>query len=470
MTPCDDNDDPSPAAVLARLWQDLQLPPAALGRISLTGADPILPSTFRVGTAAAVAIAASAGAAAALDDAANGRRQHVAVDLCDASLECRSERLITRDGQPIADAWDALAGAYPCADGWVRVHTNFAHHRDGLVRMLGCAPTRDAVAAALARWPGQRFEAEATAAGLVVAQVRSFADWDAHPHAAAVASAPLVEITRIADGPPRPLRGGSRPLSGLRVLEMTRIIAGPVAGRALAVHGADVLRVIGPGVPTIELFDIDTGRGKRAAHLDVATPQGRDRFLALAQQADVVLQTYRPGVMERYGLDNRTLATAAPGLVVAGLSAYGWSGPWAGKRGFDSLVQAATGFNHAEGAPAGTPKPLPMQILDHASGYLLAAGIVAARLRQAREGGSWQVRVFLARTGHWLRGLGRLPDGLAAPEPAAAVVAARMETGPSDYGLLSWPRHAARMDQTPPAWTRPAAPYGSAPPAWSDAP
>lgn len=454
-------------SALAALLAEAGLPDALAAHAVLTGAEPALPSSFRIGVAAQASIAAAGLAAAALHAARGGPAQRVAVEMAHAAAEFLSERHLRLDGSAPPDPWNDLAGAYPTrGGGMVRLHTNFPHHREGIVRLLGGAGTRAEVAAALAARDAEAFEDEATAAGLCVAALRSFAEWDAHPHAAAIRAAPLVEIASVADAPPRPLPPlAARPLAGLRVLELTRVIAGPVAGRTLAAHGAEVLHVSAPHLPAIETLVLDTGRGKRCAALDLRDPAGRARLLALARGADAFLQSYRPGALDALGFGAAALAAAAPGIVVAELSAHGWAGPWAGKRGFDSLVQTATGFNAAEAEAAGTPppRPLPCQPLDHASGQLLALGIMAAWRRRAAEGGSWRVRVSLARTGLWLRSLGR-QDGFGAAPPDPAPFCVGCDTA---WGRMRHVAHAARLSETPAFWARPAEPLGASPAAWA---
>ena len=457
---------------LSALWHDAALPADALDRVSLQGDDPLLPSSFRVGSAAQAAIAASALAAAELGALRGGAVQQASVDMLHALAACRSERLLRVDGHPPPDPWDALAGLYHTGDdSWVRLHTNFPHHRDGVLRLLACANERAAVAAALQRWEALAFEEAAAQAGLCVAALRSFEDWDAHPQARALARQPLVALTRLDDTPARPLPPLGRrdpPLQGLRVLELTRVIAGPVAGRTLAAHGAEVLLVTAEHLPAIDALVIDTGRGKRSARIDLRTESGREALRTLVREADVFLQSYRPGALAALGFDAQSLAALRPGIVVASLSAYGPEGPWSARRGFDSLVQTATGFNQAEGEAAGRaqPQPLPAQILDHASGYLLAFGIQAALMRRARQGGSWHVQVSLARTGHWLRSLGRVPDGCSAPEPAPEQLEGVMESSDSGFGTLHAVRHPGRLSVTPPSFGRPAVPLGTDVPAW----
>ncbi|RKQ73856.1 CoA transferase [Oceanibaculum indicum] len=459
----------SPSEALAGLWRLLGQPEAALSRVTLTGAEPALPSSFAVGTAAQASIAASALAAAELDRLRSGREQSVSVDMRHAAVEFRSERYLRVGGGPAPELWDSIAGTYRCGDGrWVRLHTNFPHHRDGVLAILGCAGERVAVAEALKGWKAEAFEHQAAEARLVVTAMRSFAEWDAHPQGQAVAALPVMSLEKIGDAPPLTLPPDERPLSGVRVLDLTRIIAGPVAGRTLAAHGADVLLVTAPHLPSVEPLVIDTGRGKRTTQLDLRAAADKERFTALLRDAHVLVQGYRPGGIEALGFGPAQAAAIRPGIIYVTLSAYGPDGPWAGRRGFDSLVQTASGLNVAEAEAAGIdgPKPLPAQALDHASGYLMAYGAMAALARQMQEGGSWHVRVSLAQTGHWLRGLGRIKDGFSAPDPSQEDVADLLEESQSGFGRLSAVRHAGLLSETPPVWERPSMPLGSHEPVW----
>jgi crotonobetainyl-CoA:carnitine CoA-transferase CaiB-like acyl-CoA transferase len=461
------------AAALSQLWQATGLSADALQRVSLTGAEPVLPSSFAVGTAAQTSLAAGALAATELGRLRNGVTQQLTVDMRHAALECCTHFLI--DDQAL-QIWDKLAGLYPCggddgAQGWVRIHTNFAHHRDGALRLLGLPEGNSAeradVQRALRGWNALEFEQAAADAGLVVAALRSFDAWDAHPQGRAVALQPLLQWTRLGDAPPRPLPPlppNARPLQGLRVLDLTRILAGPVGTRALAAHGADVLLVHSPRLPNIEAI-AETSRGKLSAWADLHEPADRQAFDAVLREAHVFVQGYRPGGLRALGYGAEALAERHPGMVVVSLSAYGSSGPWSARRGFDSLVQTASGFNQAEAQAfgSGPPRALPMQILDHASGHLMALGASAALQRQQREGGSWHVQVSLAATGHWLRGLGRLSDGFSAAKPDFEPY---LETTDSGFGRLTALRHAAQLSATPAGWDRPSVPPGTHPLAW----
>lgn len=467
---------------LAALWRGSGLSADALSRVSLPGDEPVLASSFAVATALQASLGAAALAAAEIGHLRGAPQQQVSVEATDVALEATGA--FTLDGR-VPKVWDKLSGLYACGDGaaagWVRIHANFAHHRDGALRLLGLPPgeqtERAAVTEALRGWRAEDFEQAAADAGLVVAAVRSFEQWDAHPHAAAVAAQPLVAIERMdgsTDEPAMPfavqasapLAAVQLPLHGLRVLDLTRILAGPVAGRTLAAYGADVMLVNSPQLPNIESI-ADTSRGKRSVHIDLQTTAGRDTLRALVREADVFVQGYRPGGMAALGFGPDELARLKPGIVCVSLSAYGETGPWAGRRGFDSLVQTATGINHAEAQAFGVaePKALPLPALDYTAGFLLAFGAQAALLRRAQQGGSWQVKVTLARTGHWLRSLGRC-TGFATV--GKLNFDAAMETSESGFGTLRAVRHAARFSHTPPLWARPSMPPGTHLPQWPE--
>ena len=247
----------------------------------------------------------------------------------------------------------------------------------------------------------------------------------------------------------------------MRVLDLTRVIAGPVCGRTLAVHGADVLLVTGAHLPQMGTLVIDNGRGKLSTFIDLRDPAGRETLAGLTRNTDIFVQGYRPGAVTGNGFAPEDVARLRPGIVYVSLSAYGHEGPWAGRRGFDSLVQNANGINHAEAEAAGAkqPKPLPTQAIDHGSGFLMAFGAMTALARRVTEGGSWHVRVSLAQTGHWIRSLGRI-DGLACPDPKLDDVRDRLEESASGFGKLTAVRHAAAMSETPPHWARPSVPLG----------
>ena len=458
----------NPKEVLAGLLQIAGLGETMLSDVELTGAELVLPSSFAVGTVAQAAIAAAALAAGHLWRLRTGRQQRVSVDMRAAAIEFRSERYLRVDGKYPADDPDRLSGRYRCGDGrWVRLHTSLPHHYRGMLALLRCADGRAAIERALAQWQGEALETAAADAGLVATACRSFAEWDQHPQGRALAALPLLSIEQIGDAPPEPLPAAERPLAGVKVLDLTRIIAGPVCGRTLAAHGADVLLVSAPHLPSLRPLVIDTGRGKLSAFIDLREASGREALAALIRDADIFVQGYRPGAIAALGFGPEEVAKIRPGIVCVSLSAYGHHGPWAGRRGFDSLVQTATGFNIAEAEAFGAsePRPLPSQALDHGTGHLLAFAAMAALARRAEQGGSWHVRASLAQTAHWLRHVGRI-DGTACADPKFDDVRDRLEETPSGFGRLTAVRHAAVMSETPPHWTRPSVPLGTHVPAW----
>jgi len=460
------------SGALQSLWQQAGGDPAALADIHFTNPDAQLPSVFAVGTLAASTIAAQALAAAELWRLRGGRRQPVQVDARRALAMFRSERYLSVDGRPPVEIRNPLTGFFQAGDGrWVQLHANFPHHRDGILRILQRDDSREAAAAAIAKWKAAELDARLAEAGMCAALIRSPDEWRAHPQAVALADLPLFEILRIGDAPPRPLGRGAlpeRPLSGVRVLDLSRVIAAPVAARTLAQHGADVLAVSAAHLPNIEPLVIDTGRGKRSARIDLRSVAGRDTLRGLAREADVFLQAYRPGALAAQGFSPEELCAQRPGLVYVSLSAYGHVGPWKERRGFDSLVQSATGIAWEEGRAAGLdgPSKLPCQGLDHASGYLAAFGAMIALHRRATEGGSWLVRVSLAQTGRWLQRMERVADGLQAPELHAEEVQSWLQEIDSPFGRVTAVAPVEQMPETMPRFARPPVPLGTDPAQW----
>jgi crotonobetainyl-CoA:carnitine CoA-transferase CaiB-like acyl-CoA transferase len=362
---------------------------------------------------------------------------------------CAGRALV--DGQP-CPTWAELSGYYEAGDGeHIQLHANFPHHADGIVATLGCEPSRAAVEAAIGGWTAADLEARLVGSGLIGARLRTMEEWDRHPHALATAELPLLSVTRIGDGPPR------SPDRRLRVLDCSRVLAGPVAGSTFAAHGADVLRVGSGGLPWVEVGVLTTGSGKRNAFVELDQAAGRARFTDLLAGADVWVDAYRPGAFADRGFPPE--AVGAGGVVVQ-ISAFDWIGPWAGRRGFDSIVQSTTGIVRAGSTAAGAdhPVPLPVQALDYCTGLL--AGFAARQLiaHQARHGGTWLVRLSLLRTRNWLVGLG----GPRPFEPKPIEVdEAAMETFSTAFGEVTtagpisgrWPHGPQPLGSSPPDWS-----------------
>jgi crotonobetainyl-CoA:carnitine CoA-transferase CaiB-like acyl-CoA transferase len=439
------------------------------GEVTFAGADPVLPTRYRVGAAGAAALGAVGLAASELWALRTGRRQAVAVGVRAAAASLRSGVYLRIDGQPPPPPWDPLSGFYPARHGrFVSIHCNFPNHRDAALAVLGAPAERAAAEAASAGWDGPALEEAVHAAGGCAGLARSAEEWMAHPHAAAVRDQPLLEITRIGDAPPQPLPPGDRPLGGVRVLDLTRVLAGPTCARTLAEHGADVLKITAPHLPDSGAVELDTGLGKLAAHLDLRTPHGMQRLRELLRDADVFSQSYRPGALAARGLSPEAAAALRPGIVYVSLSAWGHTGPWRDRRGFDSIVQAVNGMAWASGDGA-RPRLMPVSAIDYVSGYLMAFGAMVALARRAREGGSWRVRVALARTARFIvdRGaigpavLNEVPPDLP-PDELARLSA---ET-PSPAGLIRHLGPVVQLSETPPRWARPPVPLGHHRPEW----
>ncbi|HZE60801.1 MAG TPA: CoA transferase [Burkholderiales bacterium] len=432
---------------------------------SITGHDPVLPTPYRVGEAGAEALAALGAAVARFGELRGLPRQQVSVDVRAAALSLRSARYLRINGEPLPPVWDPLSGFYPVRDGWISIHCNFPNHREAALKVLQSPPERKDAERKSAAWTGEALEDAIHAAAGCAGFVRTAEDWARHPQAKAVAEQPLLEIERIGDAPPEMPKPAKRPLSGIRALDLTRVLAGPTCGKCLAEHGADVLKISARHLPDSGLVEMDTGIGKLSARLDLRSPEGVAKLEALAKQADVFCQSYRPGALARRGFSPERLAELRPGTVCTSLSAWGGTGPWRTRRGFDSIVQSVSGMAHKSGDAKG-PKLLPVSAIDYISGYLMAFGTAAALERRAREGGSWLVRVALARVGHWIVERGLAPfDGVAADVPAdeLARYCGEMDT---PVGRLTYLRPAIQLSHTPGGWTRPPVPLGTHRAAW----
>ncbi len=380
--------------------------------LELTGPGGGLPSRYPVEATAVACIGAALLAAAALSRDGEASLPTAILDRRHVAMAVRSEAHFQHGGKPAGAGFAPLSRFWPCADGWVRTHANYPWHRRALTRALGTPDEPDAVAGAIDGLAALDVERRVFAAGGIAAAVRTLDAWQAHPQGRSVAAEPLVGRRLLGPAPARTRTRVGLPASGVRVLDLTRVIAGPVCTRFLGALGADVLRVDPPGYPDLPAGAVaDTLLGKRSAILDLASPAGDATLGRLLAAADVVVIGYRPGSLDRFGLDPRQLAERHPGTVVVRLAAWGHSGPWASRRGFDSIVQAASGIARGEAATpllaaraahVSQPAALPCQLLDHGTGYLAAAATLDALRHQEAEGGSHMRSLSLARTAAWL--------------------------------------------------------------------
>ncbi|MDR3531404.1 MAG: CoA transferase [Rhodopila sp.] len=438
------------------------------------GTDPILPTPFRSGVAGAATLAATGLAAADLWETRTGRAQQVGVDLRQATASLRSGHYLKVGDGDVSAERNPIMGFYPSKDGrWSYVHANFPNHRAAALSVLGCAENRDAVARAVATWNAADLEEAIIAAKGAGGMVRTQAEWADHPQAAAIAALPLMEVVRIGDSAPEPLPAGNRPLSGIRVLDLTRVLAGPTCARTLAEHGADVMKISAPHLPNLGYQELDTGHGKLSAYLDLREQQNVDTLRGLVRDADVFSQGYRPGTLGARGLSPEELTAIRPGLVYVSLCAFGHTGPWASRRGFDTVVQTVSGITARQGeiVPGRTPGPqfYPVSAIDYCTGYLMAFGAMVALGRRAREGGSWLVRISLAQVGKWIVDLGEVPAAElrhVASEFSPAEIEDWSMVSDTPSGRLSHLKPVVRLSETPPHWVRPSVPLGYHPPVW----
>ncbi|HEX9041524.1 MAG TPA: CoA transferase [Trebonia sp.] len=430
-------------------WAALGGRSAELERVQLAG-DPtgLLPSRLKVHELMSAAIGSALLAVAVLDAARNDTRlAPVSLPAEHVAVAARSERYARRTGSDAGAGMAPLSRFWKATDGWVRLHANYPWHLRRALDVLGCEDDPGQVGQAIAQRTIADLEDSFAAAGALAFAVRSLDEWTKHPQGQAVASQPLL-CTELGPGPRRKLSPG-RALDRIRVLDLTRVIAGPVATRTLAAWGADVLRLDAPQLPEIPAQAIDTLQGKRSALLDLSSPHGRQQLDGLLAEADLLVQGYRPGALARFGLDTRALADRWPHLSVVTLSAWGSSGPWSHRRGFDSLVQCPTGIAAIEGSPSG-PGAMPAQALDHATGYLAAAaGIMALAASQA-DGRPRYQRLSLARTAKWFTDAGRAQPSHPR-EPEAGPLLAEV---PGPGFTVRVVRPPGQVGDLSPAWTR----------------
>ncbi|MGA3796788.1 CoA transferase [Pseudomonas fluorescens] len=422
-----------------------------------------LPSAFAVTDLACASIAAAGQTASELLHQQTGHLPGLEVDRRLASFWFATS--IRPLGWSVPPLWDPIAGDYATRDGWIRLHTNAPHHRAAAESVLGACVDRAAMAGQVARWAKSELEQAVVDAGGCAAEMRTWEQWQTHPQGQAVNAEPLILLANYPSQNRKPWTGSvARPLAGIKVLDLTRVLAGPIASRFLAGLGADVLRIDPPTwnepgvVPEVTL-------GKRCARLDLNDKSDRAVFECLLKDADILLHGYRADALERLGLGTNERRQLNPGLIDVCLNAYGWSGPWQNRRGFDSLVQMSSGIAEAgmRWKQADMPTPLPVQALDHATGYLMAASAIRLLAQRLNDGTGGSARLSLARTARLL-----IEHGPGTDE------ALRTEDE-QDQGLMveqtPWgPAHRLhaplKIIGTPLQWALPATELGSHPARW----
>jgi hypothetical protein len=433
--------------------------------LAISGEDPIFQTPFHLGEGAAVALGLVGQAANRLWILRGGRPQSLAVDVRHAAASLVSWALVSVEGRRVEPLVpNPLTAIHPCKGGrWIHLHSSF-DHGPRVLEELGLPPDADAATIAGATAQRDAFELEgALARGrLCGAVVRTAEEWAASPQRSWLAGRPVVEVLRVGDAPAEPLPAGPRPLSGVRVLDLTRVLAGPTCARTLAEHGADALHVASPSLPTFERFEMDTGHGKRQAHLDLRNPAQAETLRALARTCDVFSQGFRLGALARRGFGPEQLAALRPGIVYVSENCYGNGGPWGERPGWEQLAQTVTGVAAVQGGDV--PRLTGAAQNDYTTGYFAALGAMEALRRRASEGGSWHVRVSLTQTSMWYFQLGHdLDRGRARPLGDAKAFLTERAT---PYGPMRFVAPPLRMSETTPHWELPSAPLGSHEPHW----
>ena len=448
--------------LLLAMWQAVSGTPVQPSRVQFVG-DGTVRSAFAATDFAAASVATAGLAISQLLQLGGAKPLPIRIDreLASAWFSTSYRPL----GWEPPHVWHPVARYYEAADGWILIHANNAHHRQAALRALGCAEEREAVAQAVSHWAADDVEQAILAEGGCVAAMHSIEEWDRHPEGIALAAEPLVDSVFTSAGSgggwePKP----ERPLEGVKVLDLTRILAGPVATRFLAGFGANVLRIDPPDwneplIPEVSL-------GKRCARLDLKQQTGLDQFRELLAEADVLVHGYRPGALEGLGLGPLEREAIRPGLIDVSLDAYGWTGPWAGRRGFDSLVQVSTGIADRGRIWAGSegPTPLPFQALDHATGYLLAAAAIQGLLVRAQEGRGSRVRCSLARTARLFVDDAHISCNKESLDLTGVPLSEEIEM--TSWGPAKRVQVPLHIPETPVHWTSPAMALGTSPARW----
>ncbi len=435
--------------------------------INIMGHDPVLSTPFLIGEAGAATLGAVGYAASGLWELKTGRLQQIQISVREGAIAQRSHGYLKKLEGDTPDLWSPFSGFYETQDHrWVQFHCNFPHHQQGILDFFACPPDKEKLIQAVKLKQGIEIEDALNHRGLCAALLRTSEEWAVHPQAKAISTLPLLEITKIGHSKPEPLPEGGSVLSGIRVLDLSRVLAGPVCGKTLAQLGADVLRISHPNLPFILPLVMDTGFGKRNAYLDIKNSAHKQNLLDLIQTGDVFMQAYRPGAFAEQGFSKDNLAKLRPGIIYVDLSAYSHAGPWADRHGYDSLVQTATGIAYEQTAGQTKPQHLPAQSLDYLTGYLAAFAIMEALRRRALEGGSYWIKLSLAQTGHWFTHLGRATGFESCHNPKSEEISDLLETVHTPFGTLEHLKPVLKLSDTPLRDFTPPQPLGSDQAVW----
>ena len=449
------------------------------GEVTITGADPVFSSRFKISETCASVLAGIGVAVSDIWEMKTGRRQNVEIDVRRAAATLRSSLYMEKPDaagnyqlvvNKMHENMLEITQPWPTKDGrWVLPHFGLPHLQKRNLALLGCEPTAASVSTAVAKWDALDLEAAIDEARTCGGMVRSNEEWLAPPHGQVLSGKPIVEIFKIGDSDPEPFPEGDRPLSGIRALDLTRILAGPIAARTLAENGADVLMVTAEHLPQIKEHVMDTNHGKRSCFLNLKETDDAARLKALVKEADVFSQGYRPGMLQGLGFSPEELAETRPGIVYLSISCYGADGPFSHRAGWEQVAQTMTGICH-DGGTEGLDRPslLPAAACDYTTGYLGAYGVLLVLAQRARKGGSYHVRVSLCRSGMFIYQQGKTGAVEPGKDLSAAELAAIHMNSQTADGPLRHVGPVLKLSETAPHWTRPTPVLGGDRPEWLD--
>jgi crotonobetainyl-CoA:carnitine CoA-transferase CaiB-like acyl-CoA transferase len=460
---------------LASLIDHLSLAPHFPGDAVLNGADPVIRSPHHLSEASAMAQLLIGIAGAAIWYARTGQQTNITIDIIDALHYMHPTHFIQQQGRPmnVGAEFVDVNDLFLCRDNrYIMIEGGppYAKLLKGYLNFFDCGYNKKSIAREVAKWDSTDLEAALAKAGLPVSPTLTREEWLVHPQGNALSETQVIEIDKIANGPPVQFDdGGTSPLQGIRVLDFTHVLAGPRSARTLAEYGADVLHISSPAYPDTLAQHLGVDEGKKCAYLDLCEAADRETMQRLARRADVFTNSYRPGVNTRFGLLPAELTAASErGIICMDINAFGHSGPWAKRPGFDQVAQAATGFAAKEGEPD-KPRFSPVfYVGDLMASYFAAAGMMAALLRRSIEGGSYHVKISLARSEMWVQELGFLDTAAQTSIPANDTYPVKMTSIDSVYGKLSFPAPPLVFSNLVLPNDMSLMPYGADAPEWRD--
>lgn len=450
-------------------------------QIEIAGADPFYKTPFKIGESVAAAQTMLGIAANDLWELQHGKRQRLSLDVGHAAAALRTvdyTRKQNKEGQyvgvPSSDMMKKMLTTtqpWPTKDEkWFLPHLNLPSLTPKVLGVLKCEHSVEGVSSSVKQWEGEALEQAIADANACGGLIRKPAEWLAHPQGRYLSTVPVIEIRKVRDGAPRPIASATRPLDGVRALDLTRILAGPIAGRTLAEHGADVLMVTAPHLPQVEEHVRDTSHGKRSCFLDFEISKQAEIFRDLVATADVVIDGYRPGALTKKGFGREQLFDLCPGLIHLSVSCFGSGGPFKDRAGWEQIAQAVTGIchTHGEAVGAGQPQLVTAPMCDYLTGYMGAIGVMLALARRAKEGGSYEVKVSLCQSAMFIQRQGLLDEFESAPGSLTSAELEKLyvKTNTSNHGQMLTLGPVLKMSETTPRWASPTPNFGLDAPAW----